>query len=454
MDGNRPDTTGLEPGIVFENNFLNGFILISLDVVAERIWREACRFRYWDGLTVKGIGTFHGEEYQGLIREAGGDVGIRRQDLKATKVVVDLAAIRHNIREILRLHPEAGVISVVKADAYGHGMVPVATAALSAGAGMLAVAFVEEGVALREAGITAPVLILGATPDDGDDEVVRYDLTQTVYDPEGVHALDAAAAHQRKKAKAHIKIETGMHRLGARPGPEMEHLLDALDEAQHIHLVGVFSHLANAEQPGGAYNRHQDTLFRAGLAQIAARGYTGLDTHLANSALALERDPTPYGWLRLGIVQYGISPSGEAALHTLRPALRWLTQVAYIKPVAAGEAIGYGCTFTAPKNMLVATLPVGYADGYRRSLSGKGHVLIHGYKAPIVGRICMDQCMCDVTDIPGVARLDEVILLGRDGEGSISADLMAEWMDTNSYEVVTCIGKRVPRLYTDESRES
>lgn len=372
--------------------------------------------------------------------------------MKATKVVVDLAAIRHNVREIRRLHPEAGVISVVKADAYGHGMVPVATAALSAGAGMLAVAFVEEGVALREAGITAPVLILGATPDDGDDEVVRYELTQTVYDPEGVRALDAAAARQRRIARAHIKIETGMHRLGARPGTEMEQLLDALSEAGHIRLTGFFSHLAYADQPGGAYNRHQDTMFRAGLEQIAARGYRGLDIHLANSALALEGEPTPYSWLRFGIAQYGISPLGEEN-PALRPALRWLTQVAYIKPVAAGETIGYGCTFTAPRDMLVATLPVGYADGYRRSLSGKGYVLLHGHRAPIVGRICMDQCMCDVTDIPDVARLDEVVLLGRDGEERITADLMAEWMDTISYEVVTCIGKRVPRLYVDEPGE-
>ncbi len=368
--------------------------------------------------------------------------------MKATYVQIDLAAIRHNLSYIHRLHPQVQIIAVVKADAYGHGMVSIGHAALEGGASMLAVAFSEEGVRLRAEGITAPVLILGATPDSNADQVVSYGLIQTVFDADGVRALERAAQLQNTTVQAHLKIETGMHRIGARPGKEMEAVLRALEDCPRVKLTGAFSHLAMADDPSGTYNRYQEEIFRQGIAQLREAGYDHLLVHLANSGMAVGQGPVPYDALRFGIALYGLSPL-PTPIPELQPVLSWHTQVSYVKDVYPGECIGYGCTYTAEKLMRVATLPVGYADGYRRCLAGKGYVLIHGEKAPLVGRICMDQCMVDVTAIPDVKKGDPVVLIGRQGEQTISADLVAQWMDTIHYEVLTGIGHRVPRFYHD-----
>lgn len=368
--------------------------------------------------------------------------------MKATYVQIDLAAIRHNLAYIHRLHPQVQIIAVVKADAYGHGMVSIGHTALESGARMLAVAFSEEGVRLRAEGITAPILILGATPDSNADQVISYGLIQTVFDADGVRALERAAAQQDAQAQVHLKIETGMNRIGARPGKEMAAVLDALKEAPHVRLVGAFSHLAMADDPAGTYNRQQSEAMERGLAQLRNAGYTDITVHLANSGMAVGKEPVPYDALRFGIALYGLSPLAEP-IAALRPALSWHTQVSYVKDIHPGDSIGYGCTYTAERPMRVATLPVGYADGYRRSLGKEGYVLLHGMRAPIVGRVCMDQCMVDVTDIPDVCKGDPVVLIGRQGGEEITAGMLARWMDTIHYEVLTGIGQRVPRFYRD-----
>lgn len=313
---------------------------------------------------------------------------------------------------------------------------------------MLAVAFSEEGVKLRDAGITAPVLVLGAMPDSNTDQVVSYGLIQTVFDEGSVRALERAAQLQNTTVQAHLKIETGMHRIGARPGDEMAAVLQALAECPHVQLTGAFSHLAMADDPSGRYNRFQETCFQEGVAQLRAAGYQDLLLHLANSGMAVDPAEVPYDAMRFGIALYGLSPL-PYPIPDLKPVLSWHTQVGYVKDVYPGECIGYGCTFTAQAPMKVATLPVGYADGFRRCLAGKGYVLIRGQKAPLVGRVCMDQCMVDVTRLPGVSKGDAVVLLGTQGEETITADQMAQWMDTIHYEVLTGIGSRVPRLYHD-----
>lgn len=366
-----------------------------------------------------------------------------------TRAIVDLDAIAHNIRVLRqRTQPGTELMAVIKADAYGHGAVPVARACLAAGAARLAVALVEEGIELRRAGIAAPILVLGSTAPERALEAVDHHIALTVFTPELARALESAAAERGRRAKVHLKIETGMGRLGLPPGEELKSLARLCSSLRHIEIEGVFSHLALADTTDRSYVRLQQAAFETGLADLASVGVRPPMRHLANSAATLELPECHYDVVRPGISIYGYYPSPEMPRTAdLRPALTWLTRVVWVKEVPADTAVGYGCTFRAAQTMRIATLPLGYADGYSRAFSNRGAVLIHGERAPIIGRVCMDQMMVDVSAIPSVSIGDEVILLGRQGGQAITADDLAEQIGTISYEILTGIGKRVPRFY-------
>ena len=360
--------------------------------------------------------------------------------------IIDLAVLRENMRALRSAVPQTvKLLAVVKADAYGHGAVPVAREALKNGADMLAVALVEEGAELRQAGITAPILCLGATSPDEAVGGVREGITLTVCSPDMVRQVEAACVAEKRDAHVHLKIDSGMCRIGCRDEQEVAAVLSALADAPHVHLTGTFTHFADADGASDDFTREQLARFTALTAKLPAN----ILRHAANSA-SIHRYPEAYfDMVRAGISMYGYPPV-ESRLK-LRPFLTWKTEVTYVKDIAAGDTVSYGRTFTAEKPMRVATVAVGYGDGYHRAVSGKGCVLIGGRRAPILGRVCMDQLMADVTEIPDVHAGSEVVLLGRQGSESIDAEELAAWAGTISYEVLLAVTSRVPRIWENAS---
>lgn len=361
---------------------------------------------------------------------------------------IDLSAIRHNVG-VMRAHIAGGAkfLAVVKADAYGHGAVPVARAALEAGADMLAVAIPEEGIELRLAAIDAPVLVLGGIGTWAAEAVVASDLTQVVFDEEIIRALAAAGEKLGRTAKVHIKLDTGMNRIGVRTAQEAQALARLIDSLPGIELTGCFTHMATADEDDRAGTLMQIKKFDELCAAIAKVHPGKITRHAANTASIFRYPQAHADMVRGGIALYGYPPVPEAV--GLRPAMRWVTRAVYVKTIAPGDRVSYGGLFAAQRDTRVMTLPVGYADGYRRGLTGKGCVLVRGKRAPILGRVCMDQIMVDVTDIPGAQAGDEAVLLGEQGGDCISAQEMADWLGTISYEVLCSPSKRVPRVYKD-----
>lgn len=359
---------------------------------------------------------------------------------------VDLAVLRKNVRLIKESLPEGTrLMAVVKADAYGHGMVQVAREALQAGASYLAVALVEEGVGLREAGITAPVLVLGATSYEEALLGVKHGLTLTVCDPAMVRAVEQAACEVDKQAEVHLKIDSGMSRIGARTEEEVQAVLSMVDSCSHVMLTGAFTHFADADGNDMAFTYQQLECFK----RLTSCLPGGILRHCANSA-AIHRVPeAAMDMVRAGISMYGYPPV-ETEM-PLEPFMDWRTKVTYVKEIQPGDTVSYGRTFTADKPMRVATMACGYGDGYHRAASGKAEVIIRGKRAKVLGRICMDQMMADVTDIPGVVPGDTVTLMGRDGAERITAEDMAAWAGTISYEVLLAATGRVPREWIHAS---
>ncbi|MDD3243312.1 MAG: alanine racemase [Eubacteriales bacterium] len=360
---------------------------------------------------------------------------------------ISLGAIAHNIDYVRKtLPPTTGIMAVVKANAYGHGAIQVAEAALNAGAVYLAVAQPDEGVFLRQNGIIAPILILGGVLPQQIHMALAYDLILTVYTPEMVHDVARVCREDLCRALVHLKVETGMNRIGAMPGEALEDVLDAVQDCPEIVVDGMFSHLSVADDlQEDTYTGRQIALFAQAAEQVRARGLRP-KCHLGNSAAALRGLETQLDMIRLGIAMYGLEPDGSEPVG-LVPAMSWKTHVTHVKWLEAGESIGYGRTTRTQRRSLIATIPVGYADGYRRSFGHKGYVLIRGKRAPIVGNVCMDQCMVDVTDIGEVLYGEEAVLMGKQGGEEISAALLAQWADTIHYEIITCVGMRVPRIY-------
>ncbi|MHB8757063.1 MAG: alanine racemase [Bacillota bacterium] len=363
---------------------------------------------------------------------------------------VDLGAIAHNVKELIRVkEPRVKFMAVVKANGYGHGAVPVAKAALAAGAEWLGVAILSEALELRRAGLAGPVLALGFTPPEQSDAVVANDISQTVYTVEAARALSEAAARAGRPARVHLKVDTGMGRLGVTPDEAGLAVTRAIAGLPGLILEGVFTHFATADAVDKGYARAQFERFAAFLARLEAAGLRFGLRHAANSAALIDLPETHLDLVRAGIAIYGLYPSDEVERRVdLRPAMSLKVRVAHVKEVPAGTGVSYGRTFVTGHPSVIATLPIGYADGYPRSLSSRGVVLVRGRRAPIIGRVCMDQCMADVTGIPGVTPGDEVVLMGRQGDEAVTADDLARLEGTINYEVVCDITARVPRVYS------
>jgi len=355
--------------------------------------------------------------------------------------VIDAGAIRDNMAAIRAAVPEtAKVMAVVKADGYGHGSICAAKAALAGGAVALAVATVGEGEVLRRGGITEPeILVLGAVSEADVREGVELNLTQTVCSPEMVRICQEAAARSGKTAKVHLKVDTGMGRIGVRTMDERDAVLREIENAGMVNLTGAYTHFSDADggEEGQEYTEKQ---FRRFLEMTDDLHVT---RHCANSAAALLRPDLALDMVREGISLYGYPPV-ETGLN-LRPCMRWEAKVSFVKDLPEGECVSYGRTWTSARPTRVATVTCGYGDGYHRAASGQAEVLIHGKRAKIIGRICMDQMMADVTEIPDVKPEDPVILMGTDGEETITAEDIARWSGTISYEVLLSCGNRVER---------
>lgn len=363
---------------------------------------------------------------------------------------VDLEAIRHNIIEIrCKLNSGTKIMVIIKADAYGHGAVPVAKAIEYIGVDAYGVAIIEEAIELREAGITKPILVLGYTPKEQYHYVVANDVMQTVFQYEMAEALSYEAKRQGKIAKIHIKVDTGMSRIGFNDTIESLNEIIKISKLPNLKIEGLFSHFAQADEVDKSSAKKQLQRFIK-FSQLLENNQIIFTTkHLSNSAGIIELPEANFDMVRCGITTYGIYPSdwvNQSDYH-LKPAMELKTHVIYLKEIEAGVGVSYGATFISKRKMKVATIPVGYADGYSRNLSNQGRVIIRGQYAPIIGRICMDQFMVDVTEIDNVQQGDIVTLLGRDQEAYISVEELAELSHSFPYELVCNVGKRIPRVY-------
>ena len=371
---------------------------------------------------------------------------------------IDLAAISANIRELKKVTtPGARFMAVVKANAYGHGALEVARRALDSGADCLGVARLHEAVALRQAGIDAMILVLGVTPPELARPALDNDLTLTLFDLETARALSDMAADAGKTITVHLKTDTGMGRLGLRPAGYGEEGLDPervetairIARLPGLDVEGIFTHFAAADSTDTAYTEKQFALFGDYLDALGRKGLEFRIRHAANSAAIIAHPATHLDMVRAGIALYGLNPAAEINLDRLatRPAMSLKARLVHVKKVPAGFCVSYGMTHRTAAPTTIATVPIGYADGYSRLLSSRGTMLVRGQRAPIVGRVCMDLTMLDVGHIEGVRTGDEVVILGSQADETLAADEIADLLDTINYEVVSSITARVPRFF-------
>ncbi len=360
-----------------------------------------------------------------------------------------MGALARNVQTLRGVAPGMAFLAMVKANAYGHGATLVAPVLESLGVELLGVALVEEGLELRRAGVNTEILVLGGAYEGAWEALLEARLIPAVFREDHLESLEAAARRMGVRPAAHLKVDTGMSRLGALPD-EVPGLLERF-KALGIELSGVMSHFSNADLRDGLVTERQLEVFARVLAQVESAGFHPRWRHLANSAAVVALPPAKsgdtYNLVRPGLALYGVSPAAWIVPPTpFEPVLSWKTAVIHLKTISTGTAVSYGGTWTARRPTRIATLPVGYADGYPRRLSNRAQVLLHGQRAPVVGRVCMDLCMVDVTDVPGAALGDEVVLLGRQGGQEVSAVEFAGWLDTMPYEVLCGVGARVPRI--------
>ena len=397
------------------------------------------------------------------------EVGGQTSDVRLTWAEIDLDAIAHNTRQLKQhieekatnMAPE--LMAVVKANGYGHGAVPVAETALDNGASRLAVHRVQEGVQLRQAGMTAPILIMGYTLPAQAQSIVQWSLTPTVNSLEQARALSAAACRSplppsnpstrvRSEVREgplpiHIKVDTGLGRFGLLPH-EVVGFVQAVSTLADLVIEGIYTHFAAADAANKTYTLQQLQTYLEVVQELEKAGFAIPVKHTAGSAAALDLPQTHLDMVRCGIALYGMRPSSELEpVIPLRPAMALKSRVIRVRTLPAGSSISYGCTYTAAEPTRVALVPVGYGDGYHRLISNRGQVLIRGQRAPILGRVCMDQFVVKVTHIPDVRLHDEVVFLGQQGVDEISAEEIATWAETINYEVTTSILPRVTRLY-------
>lgn len=369
--------------------------------------------------------------------------------LHKTWAEIDLSALKHNLTEIKKIMDSTPLMAVVKANAYGHSVKDVAPFLEQHGADAFAVSNLIEAIELRECGIKKPVLILGYTPTDAVELLYKNDIIQAVYSPEYATALNKAVADQNVKIKIHIKLDTGMGRIGFNcRNDQLLELSDAIAAASlpNFLMCGIFTHFAESDRTkknDDGFTEAQHTRFKTAVEAFKAAGHKDICCHCSNSAAICLDSDKRYDFCRAGIILYGLTPNPELELNIkLLPVMSFKTVVTMVKKISAGDTVSYGRTFKAEKDILTATLAAGYADGYPRLLSNKGYVLINGQKAKIIGRVCMDQFTVDISDIEGVKIGDEALLFGKD----LPVEEIAALSGTINYEIITNIAPRVPRV--------
>ncbi len=364
---------------------------------------------------------------------------------------IDLDAIAHNVRQIKKsIGPRVEMMGVVKADAYGHGVSEVVRTLLENGVTQLAVSMLDEAIQIRQMGIEVPILVLSYTDPVRAEEIVLYKVTQTVFSHELAEALSKAAVKLNKSAKIHIKVDTGMTRVGFMPGYSAVKHITEIGKLPGVVIEGLFSHFASADERDPEYTRLQFERFISLCNELGRVGIHVPIKHVCNSAATIQFPEMHLDLVRPGIILYGLYPSCEVnkTKLSLKPAMALKANVIFVKDVEQDVCISYGRTFKTARSSKIATIPIGYADGYTRLLSNKGSVLVNGEIAPIVGRICMDQCMIDVTDLKSEVKVgDEVVLFGCQGDKYIGVDEVADSIGTINYELVCIVGKRLPRVY-------
>jgi alanine racemase len=392
---------------------------------------------------------------------------MRREHSLPIWAEIDLSAIAHNCREVRRSIPrKARFAAVVKADGYGHGAVPVAETALANGADSLAVARLDEALSLRRAGLSAPILVFGLIDPSDVDILLQENLTCTVFDPQQAKTLSGQASERSARLPCHLKIDTGMGRLGLNavpePGSEAPFHPQALEQAEAIaclpglKLEGVYTHFAQADSADTTYSSLQLGRFLALVEALQAKGIRFPVRHAANSGAVLDIPEAHLDLVRPGLMLYGLYPSPEVDHSSirLRPAMTLKARIAQIKRVAPGFKISYGSTFTTTQATSIAAVAIGYADGYFRILSSRGSMLVHGTRAPIAGRVCMDQTMLDIGHVPQAAPGDEVVVFGQQDGAAIPVEELADLCSTISYEIVSAITSRVARIHLEAGSPS
>ena len=366
-------------------------------------------------------------------------------------IEVDLAAIRHNVALMKALvGPGVEIIGVVKANAYGHGAGPVAKAALQGGATRLAVVNVAEAVELRQEGIEAPIMVMLPATQEAAAAAGPLGLELVVCDLDGIRALNGRGEAAGERYRVHLKVDTGMCRYGA-SGGTVAACVQAIVAARSLELIGVCSHLAASEEPAAEFTQAQVERFAAAAEEVRRTTGQPIPRHLANSAAAVRFPGARFEAIRMGLSIYGLPACPEVAAIGLRPALTWRARVLQVRGAKAGETVSYGRTYTVPRDTRVAVVPVGYADGYPRALSSSAEMLVRGQRAPVRGVVCMDSTVLDVGHIPGVTVGDEVVVLGQQGNETITAGELAERAGTIVYEIIARLGSRPQRIYLNLS---
>ncbi len=365
---------------------------------------------------------------------------------------VSLEAIRYNTKQFKDfIDDSVHLMAVVKADGYGHGAVPVAQAAIQAGADYLAVALLDEALQLREAGITHPILILGYTANRSIPDAIQADIDLTVFTQESLEEIILQSSQLNKNVSIHIKVDTGMSRIGVQSKEDALSIASRTKDSSHVILKGIFTHFANADSEDPSYTYMQFERFTSVISYLEQHQITIPLKHCCNSAGTMNFPNMHLDMVRVGIALYGLYPDVSLKGHSikLKQAMSLKTKIAWVKNVAMSQPISYGCTYVPTHDSVIATLPIGYADGLSRLLSNKGEFLLHEQKVPVVGRVCMDQLMIDVTNVPQSKLGDMVTIFGNTDSSFQSVDEIAKLMGTINYEVVCLIGKRIPRVYKE-----
>lgn len=368
---------------------------------------------------------------------------------------VNLDNLAYNIRQIKNnIKAPASIMGIVKADGYGHGAVEISRVLLEEGVQRLGVAVLDEGIALRQEGIDVPILVLGYTPPQLFDKVLEHRITPTLYNYQDALRLSELASKNGSSVKVHLKLDTGMGRIGMIPGQDSLDMVSNIYALPGIKIEGIFTHFSVADEKDKTYTREQFKKFTGFVNALKERGIDIPLRHAGNSAASIDLPETHLDMVRPGVILYGLYPSDEVEKGklSLKPLASLKTVISHVKTVPSGTSVGYGRKYISAGERVIATLPIGYADGYTRLLSGKASVLVHGTRAPLAGNICMDQCMIDVTGIDGVKVGDEVVLMGSQGEETITAEELASLLGTINYEIVCMIGKRVPRVYIKDGK--